>query len=83
MDKVLIASGASLLWLALSGKHETAFDTVNIMLKKEGFISVLVLFAILFTIQTQAPKYSTQTALVGVILLLGFYNRLNSGDNKL
>lgn len=75
MDKVLIAFGGYLLWVAIQDEQAAAIETGERIIKTDGFLGVLVIFAILLSFAQYARGYAWVASSLSVIIALGFWSK--------
>lgn len=73
MDKVLIALGAYLVWLAANDRAGDAVQAGDTLVKADGFLGMLVIFAILLSFAQYAKGYEWVASSLAAIIALGFW----------
>lgn len=74
MDKVLIALGGFLLWKAINNEASEVVETGDKVIKTDGFLGMLLIFAILFSFAQYGGKGLTWIpASLSAIIALGFW----------
>lgn len=71
MDKVLIVSGGSLLWLAATDRQQLAIDNTGKLLKQAGFLSTMGIYAGLLSLATYSKPLASTAAAIGFIIAFG------------
>lgn len=74
MDKLLIAMGGYLIYKTVNNTQNDITDTANALVKVDGLLGMLVIFAILLSFAQYAGKSLTWIpASLSVIIALGFW----------
>ena len=78
MDKVLIALGGYLIWVSITDTQAKAIETADKLIKTDGFLGMLLIFAILFSFTQYVKKYTWVASSLSAIIALGFWANKDS-----
>lgn len=74
MDKLLIAGGVGLIWLAVKGKPGDAVIATGKVVAEPGFVGTMGIMGGLAAMAQYAPKTAGYAASLAALIALGLWN---------